>query len=84
MTVPRIEWYGNFALQSREHDVRDVEIKRRTVLTAGAFCITSAAHLRVGEQSGSPPDTENIPKAVKIFDDLLRAQVERELRPIQN
>jgi len=28
MTVPRIEWYGNFALQSREHDVRAVDIKK--------------------------------------------------------
>jgi hypothetical protein len=35
--------------------------------SAGAVCITSAVHLRTGEQSGSPPDTEKIPKVVKDF-----------------
>ena len=35
--------------------------------SAGEFGITSAAHLRAGEQSGSPPDTEKIPKVAKDF-----------------
>ena len=66
MTVPRIEWYGNIALQSREHDVRERQFERQQdVRTAGAFSNTSAAHLRVAEQSGPPPDTEKIPKVVQ-------------------
>src|SRR4030088_1344162 len=61
--------YGNFTLQSREHDVRDItKLRRKTYAeSAGAVCITSAAHLRAGERSGSPPDTENIPKVAKDF-----------------
>ena len=34
---------------------------------AGAISTTSAVHLRTGEQPGSPPDTEKIPKAAKEF-----------------
>ena len=68
MTVPRFKWYGNFALQSREHDVRQKSRYKKTYAEyAGAVSITSAAHLRAGEQSGSPPDTEKIPKVVKEF-----------------
>ena len=63
------QWYGNIALQSREHDVRDNKklIRKTYGESAGAVSITSAAHLRAGEQSGSPPDTEKIPKAVQEF-----------------
>jgi len=39
MTVPRIEWYGNFARQSREHDVRGQDLKRRTVKPLAHFVL---------------------------------------------
>ena len=69
MTVPRLKWYGNFALRSREHDVHEkLRHKKKTYAeSAGAVRVTSAAHLRAGEQSGSPPDTEKIPKVVNDF-----------------
>ena len=68
MTVPHREWYGNFALQSREHDVQaKLRYKITYAESAGAVRVTSAVHLRAGEQSGSPPDTEKIPKVVNDF-----------------
>jgi hypothetical protein len=70
MTVPRLKWYGNFDLQSREHDVRDIKTKlinKTYGEYAGAVRLTSAVHLRAGEQSGPPPDTEKIPKVTKEF-----------------
>jgi len=69
MTVPRINGAAilRFNPASTTYAIKKKLITKTYGDHAGAVSMTSAVHLRIGEQSGSPPDTEQIPKAAKEF-----------------
>ena len=69
MTVPRNNGAAilRFNPASTTYANKKKLIKKTYGEYAGAVSMTSAVHLRAGEQSGSPPDTEQIPKAAKEF-----------------